>query len=60
MNIYEEYGKAMINLEIAQGKVNSLKQLIAEDIQKQQQQQKFQEPLQEQEQETKPETDKKK
>ena len=32
--IYEMYGKAMIELEIAQGRVNSLKQEIAKLINK--------------------------
>ena len=34
MNIYEEYGKACIQLEIWQGRVMELKKKIAEEMQK--------------------------
>ena len=34
MSVYEEYGKAMISLEIAQNRVNQLKQKIAEELNK--------------------------
>lgn len=34
MTLYEEYGRAMVDLEIIQGRVNQLKQRIIEDMQK--------------------------
>ena len=32
MNIYEEYGKLMVELEILQSKINAIKQEIQKDI----------------------------
>lgn len=34
MNLYEEYGKAVIQAELAQGRVMELKQMIANELEK--------------------------